>query len=81
MSSALMPAMLTQHSLGPTWCALTSQQGTHRACQLCTHGRQQGVLCACPEMQAEPIRTTAALRKLGGACGPDAKHLAFPGLI
>lgn len=52
-----------------------------RACQLCTHGcTSGGRVCTCPALQREATTGTQALRAFGGACGPDAKHLAMPGV-
>jgi hypothetical protein len=52
-----------------------------RACELCAHGcTTLGQRCDLPEFKHEPSRDPQALRAFGGACGPDAKHLAMPGV-
>lgn len=55
----------------------------YRACELCTHGLGPAAQrqCRCPAVagraQAVPVDDA---RRTGGACGPDAAHLDFPGL-
>lgn len=49
-----------------------------RACQLCDHGKPSGGRqCTHPELRGA---STHDARRFGGACGPEAKHLTFPGL-
>jgi hypothetical protein len=56
-----------------------------RACELCTHGRSTsdaGRVCTDATAvqlhgQGTPVQT---VRARGGACGPDAAKLDFPGL-
>lgn len=54
---------------------------TYRACDLCKHvqpGPER--LCGCPAaMWAGEAQPVHQVRALGGACGPDADHLAIPG--
>lgn len=53
----------------------------YRGCQLCAHGcTTDGTRCSNPTMATEPTRDVVALRAPGGACGPEAKFLDFPGL-
>lgn len=57
------------------------QPAPPRACQLCAHGCTSGGReCTNPALHREPSKGTQALRVFGGACGPDAKHLAMPGV-
>lgn len=53
----------------------------YRACELCEHGsklRKAGEQsCMHPESGYQPV---ARCRASGGFCGPEAKHLTFPGL-
>lgn len=52
-----------------------------RACQLCDYGKRNGV--PIPECQHPENRegfVVGTCRAPGGFCGPDAKHLTFPGL-
>jgi hypothetical protein len=52
-----------------------------RACELCAHGcTTHGQLCSCPDFAREPSRDVHSLRAIGGACGPEAKHLLMPGV-
>ena len=56
--------------------------GAYRACQLCDHGTtslQGGRFCVHPEAPVNH-RAVVFCRAPGGFCGPDAKHLTFPGL-
>jgi len=53
---------------------------TYRGCQLCAHGCTGGTTCTHPCTKVEGTRDVVALRAPGGACGPEAKHLDFPGL-
>jgi hypothetical protein len=58
-----------------------TQPPHYRACQLCAHGcTSAGQRCSAPPFVHEPSRDVVALRAKGGACGPDAKHLALPGV-
>ena len=52
----------------------------YRGCQLCEHGAaSSGIRCRHPE--AGPHGESVSLcRRSGGFCGPEAKHLTFPGL-
>lgn len=52
-----------------------------RACQLCDHRDKTHPdnLMRCGHREARGVRVYEA-RALGGFCGPDAKHLTFPGL-
>lgn len=64
-----------------------------RGCSICTHGRcpsgdpsRQGPTeashCACPDVAGQvgklPVQ---AARANAGPCGPEARHLRFPGLV
>lgn len=54
---------------------------SYRACQLCDHRHPDGRLCFHPEALRDGNTVTiVAARASGGFCGPDAKHLTFPGL-
>lgn len=53
---------------------------SYRACEVCDHGRKLPGLCVCPALAHERDKRIEALRAFGGACGPDAKFLEFPGL-
>lgn len=64
-----------------TWDA----SGEPRACQLCDYGRnilRDGARrCTHPEAPSrDEAAHVTACRAFGGFCGPDAKHLTFPGL-
>lgn len=56
----------------------------HRACALCQHGQRlagQQSLCTHPRVAGKAMRVqVSAARAAGGACGPEAEHLEFPGL-
>ena len=60
-----------------------AEQLPHRACDLCSHGRDIGSLryCACADMvlTRRPV-PVAVVRAPHGACGPEARHIDFPGL-
>lgn len=53
------------------------------ACRVCTHSVEVNGqrMCGLVDIDADPPpRTLSAARERGGVCGPDAKHLHFPGL-
>lgn len=55
----------------------------YRACERCDHGARVVTpesCCTHPEVRIERDRRVHAVRAPGGACGPDAKFLDFPGL-
>lgn len=50
-----------------------------RACERCNHGKTGA--CTNPNVAGRGRRVSfAEARRLGGACGPEAEHLDFPGL-
>ena len=59
-------------------------KAVYRACEICDHGRgpEGARLCACPEVAGSgaPVPVGPA-RANGGACGPEAYHQQFPGLV
>lgn len=55
----------------------------YRACELCEHGKtvgERGRYCTHPEAPRLLDAGVASCRASGGFCGPEAKHLTFPGL-
>ena len=54
---------------------------SYRACELCDHAKESGgSRCRHPAMANEQDLAVSTLRDRGGACGPEAKYLEFPGL-
>ena len=53
----------------------------YRGCQLCDHRaeRPTGLCCVHPSADRGGMFVHVA-RSMSGHCGPDAKHLTFPGL-
>lgn len=65
------------------------QAQAYRACAICTHGAKDPTdphrpvdACRCPAVTGNNQRTVAIsqARANFGPCGPEAQHLAFPGL-
>lgn len=52
----------------------------YRGCELCNHGGNAAGRCGNPEFKTEHSPLVLDLRAPGGACGPEAKALTFPGL-
>lgn len=65
----------------------------YMACRVCTHGRtatgrptrhtqQAATHCVCPAVASpsKPVPVADA-RRNSGACGPEAHHQVFPGLL
>lgn len=58
------------------------------ACRKCDYGRDigtlpgnEGVLCRCPDVAHLPrLKPTNEARRLGGACGEEAKYLTINGV-
>lgn len=75
------------HAQPASW----SNMPPFRACAICVHGRnaeggkreidQSADLCACPEVAGRKTVPIHLARSNGGACGPEAHHLSFPGLL
>lgn len=52
----------------------------YRGCELCDHGARSDGTCANAQFSSEASTHVLELRAPGGACGPEAKALTFPGL-
>lgn len=52
----------------------------YRGCELCNHGGNATGRCSNPQFTNEASHVVLDLRAPGGACGPEASALTFPGL-
>lgn len=76
-------AMNTQQPPAPHRPPSWGDPPTWRGCQLCDHGANVADqrVCTCRHAVAPAQHQPVELvRRHGGACGPEAEYLSFPGL-